>query len=313
MAVTDFETKVAVVVRDDLAVWQRLNVTAFLMAGVTAQAGAEAIGEDYVDGDERRYLPLLVQPVLGQPGRRQGRRDRRAGPGRPGAARAAPRCRRHPARVDAAPVAENVGVIRVLVVDDHEIVRLGVRRLLEAADGVEVVAESGDADDALRRTRSLRPDVVVLDLSLQGRTRLDLVRELDALGARVVILSVLGDAAHAKAALERGAQGYVLKESAASELVDAIRTVVDDRMHLPSTLAPELVHGGGGDGLSSREREVLRLYALGYTNNEIAAELVLSVRTVETHRQRILEKLRLNSRADLVRYALDHRLIDGPV
>jgi two-component system, NarL family, response regulator NreC len=202
-------------------------------------------------------------------------------------------------------------VTRVLVVDDHELVRLGVRGLLGAADGVEVVAEAGDADTALREARRTRPDVVVLDIALDGQSGLELVGRLRTLGARVVILSILGDTAHARAALERGAQGYVLKESAASELVEAIRTVADDRLHLPPALAPELVHGANGDGLTEREREVLRLYALGYTNNEIAEELVLSVRTVETHRQRILEKLRLNSRADLVRYALEHRLIGG--
>jgi two-component system response regulator NreC len=201
---------------------------------------------------------------------------------------------------------------RVLVVDDHELVRLGVRRLLEAADGIEVVADAGDADGALREARRTRPEVVVLDIALGGGNGLDLVAELRALGAHVVILSVLGDAAHAKAALERGAQGYVLKDSASSELVEAIRAVGDGRLHLPPTLASQLARGADDDGLSEREREIVRLYALGFTNHEIAAELVLSVRTVETHRQRILEKLRLSSRADLVRYAHEHRLIGGP-
>jgi two-component system response regulator NreC len=201
-------------------------------------------------------------------------------------------------------------MIRVLIVDDHEIVRLGVRGLLEAAEGIEVVADCANGDDALREARQARPDVVVLDLALGASTGLELVADLRELGARVVILSVLGDAGHAKAALERGAQGYVLKEAAAAELVDAIRAVVDGRLHLPPALATALVHGGR-DELSSREREVLRLYALGHTNNEIAAQLVLSVRTVETHREHILEKLRLRTRADLVRYALDHRLIGG--
>jgi two-component system response regulator NreC len=205
-----------------------------------------------------------------------------------------------------------VRVTRVLVVDDHELVRLGIRQLLEAADGIEVVAATGDADDALVEARRARPDVVVLDIALGGQSGLELVGELRALGARVVILSIIDDAAHVKAALERGAQGYVVKESAVSQLVDAIRCVLDDRLYLPPELAPELVQGVGDDGLTDREAEVLRLYALGYTNNEIAGELVLSVRTVETHRQRILEKLRLNSRADLVRYALDRRLIGGP-
>ena len=199
----------------------------------------------------------------------------------------------------------------VLIVDDHELVRIGVRRLLEAADGLEVVGDVGTADDALREARRTRPDVVVLDLSLSGQSGLELVGELRELGARVVILSVIGDAAHAQAALERGAQGYVLKESAASDLVEAIRTVVDDRLYLPQALLPELVHGVRDAGLSIRERELLRLYALGHTNHEIAAQLVLSVRTVESHRRHILEKLRLHTRADLVRYALEHRIIGG--
>jgi two-component system response regulator NreC len=201
-------------------------------------------------------------------------------------------------------------VTRVLIVDDHAIVRSGVRRLLEEVDGFEVVAEAADAEDALRKARFDKPDVVVLDIGLKGGSSgLDILEELRALGPRVVILSMQDEPAYAQTALERGAQGYVLKDAADEELVEAIRTVLGDRLYVHPQMAARLVLRRPDDDLTDREREILRLIALGYTNQEIAGQLYLSVRTIEAHRRHILGKLRLQTRADLVRYALEHRLV----
>jgi two-component system, NarL family, response regulator NreC len=200
-------------------------------------------------------------------------------------------------------------VTRVLIVDDHAIVRSGVRRLLEEVEGFEVVGEAADAEEALRRARFDTPDVVVLDIGLKGRSGLDIVEELRQLGPRVVILSMQDEPAYARTAFERGAQGYVLKDAADEELVEAIRAVLADRLYVHPQLAARLVLRPPDDDLTEREREILRLIALGYTNQEIAGQLYLSVRTIEAHRRHILGKLRLQTRADLVRYALEHRLV----
>ena len=198
---------------------------------------------------------------------------------------------------------------RVLIVDDHAIVRSGVRRLLEEVDSFEVVAEAGDAEEALRHARVEKPDIVVLDIGLKGASGLDIVEELRELGPRVVILSMQDETAYAQTAFERGAQGYVLKDAADEELVEAIRTVLGDRLYVHPQMAARLVMRKPDDDLTEREREILRLIALGYTNQEIASQLFLSVRTIEAHRRHILGKLRLHTRADLVRYALEHRLV----
>jgi two-component system response regulator NreC len=199
-------------------------------------------------------------------------------------------------------------VTTVLLVDDHQIVRAGVARLL-ADEGLEVVGEASTAGDAAHETRRLRPDVVVLDIGLPGRSGLDVVGEIRETGARVVILSMQDEPAYAQVAFERGAQGYVLKDAAGDELVQAIHTVLDDRLYVHPALAAKLVTRTPDDDLTVRERDILRLIALGYTNQEIAGQLFLSVRTVESHRRNILTKLRLDTRADLVRYALEHRIV----
>jgi two-component system response regulator NreC len=200
-------------------------------------------------------------------------------------------------------------VTRVLLVDDHAIVRSGVRRLLEEVEGFEVIGEAGDVDDALRKARFDRPDVVVLDIGLKGKSGLDILEEVRKAGPRVVILSMQDEPAYAQTAFERGAQGYVLKDAADEELVDAIRTVLEDRLYVHPEMAARLILRKPDDDLTDREREILRLIALGYTNQEIAGQLYLSVRTIEAHRRHILGKLRLQTRADLVRYALEHRLV----
>jgi two-component system response regulator NreC len=204
-------------------------------------------------------------------------------------------------------------VIRVLLVDDHQIVRSGVRRVLEESGGVEVVGEASALRETLDQARLLRPDVVVLDLTLRDGSGLDLIADLRELGARVVILSMQDEPAYARKAFELGAQGYVVKDAADDELVGAIDAVLADRIYVHPSLAARLVLGEPQDDLTDREREVLRLIALGYTNLEVAGQLFLSVRTIEAHRRHILDKLRLSTRAELVRYALERKIVGiGP-
>jgi two-component system response regulator NreC len=198
---------------------------------------------------------------------------------------------------------------RLLLVDDHAIVRSGVRRLLTDG-GFDVVAEASSAAEALTLARRETPDVIVLDIGLRDRSGLEILPELRASGARVVILSMQDEPVYARRALEQGAQGYVLKDAADEELADAIRAVLADRLYVQPSMAARLVLGEPEDDLTQRERDVLRLIALGHTNQEIAKRLFLSVRTIEAHRRHILTKLRLSTRADLVRYALEHHLVE---
>jgi two-component system response regulator NreC len=198
---------------------------------------------------------------------------------------------------------------RLLLVDDHAIVRSGVRRLLVDA-GFDVVAEASTAAEALALARSETPDAIVLDIGLRDRSGLEILPELRASGARVVILSMQEEPVYARRALEQGAQGYVLKDAADTELADALRAVLADKLYVQPAMAARMVLGEPEDDLTQRERDVLRLIALGHTNQEIAKRLFLSVRTIEAHRRHILTKLRLSTRADLVRYALEHHLVD---
>jgi two-component system response regulator NreC len=204
-------------------------------------------------------------------------------------------------------------MIRALLVDDHQIVRSGVRRVLEATGRFDIVGEAAEVGEALERTRLLRPDVVVLDLTLRDGSGLDAIADLRELGTRVVILSMQDEPAYARKAFELGAQGYVVKDAADEELADAIDAVLADRIYVHPALAARLVLGDPEDDLTERERQILRLIALGYTNQEIAGQLFLSVRTIEAHRRHILDKLRLTTRAELVRYALERRIVEiGP-
>jgi two-component system response regulator NreC len=198
---------------------------------------------------------------------------------------------------------------RLLLVDDHAIVRSGVRRLLTDA-GFDVVAEASSAAEALTLARRETPDAVVLDIGLRDRSGLEILPQLRELGSRVVILSMQDEPVYARRALEQGAQGYVLKDAADEELADALRAVLADRLYVQPAMAARLVMGEPEDDLTQRERDVLRLIALGHTNQEIAKRLFLSVRTIEAHRRHILTKLRLSTRADLVRYALEHHLVE---
>jgi len=208
--------------------------------------------------------------------------------------------------------------IRIVLADDHGVVRAGLRLLLDADPGFEVVAEASDVDGALRAVLGHKPDVLVLDLNMPGAQSsleaLPLVTERSP-ATRTVILTMQEDPEYARRALRAGALGYVLKEAADTELVEAVRRAAAGGTYLNPSLGarlattPEHLAGPPG-GLSDREAEVLRLISLGHTNAEIAEHLFLSVRTVETHRAHIQQKLGRSTRAELVRYALDHGLLD---
>ena len=209
------------------------------------------------------------------------------------------------------------GKVTILLADDHPVVRSGLRMLLEAEDDLEVVAEAGDTDSAMRYVLGHRPSVLILDLNMPGSSSLQAIPEIrkSAPGTAIVVLTMQNDPAFAREALGAGASGYVLKQAAGEELVQAIRVAVEGGTYLNPELGARMASepprqpGPPGD-LTDREAEVLRLIALGHTNSEIADQLYLSVRTVETHRAHIQQKLGLSSRAELVRYALDNELIE---
>ena len=209
--------------------------------------------------------------------------------------------------------------IRVLVVDDHAVVRSGLRKVLDAEPGIETVGEAANAERAVFEALETKPDVVLMDVVMPGKSGIDgLPALLQALpDVRVLMLSMQDDPRYVREAFEAGASGYVLKEAADTDVVDAVRAVAAGERYVHPALGARLVAAESeerkraeSDPLSEREREVLRLLALGHTNQEIAALLYISVRTAETHRAHIMQKLGLSSRAELVRYALDHGLIE---
>ena len=208
---------------------------------------------------------------------------------------------------------------RVLLVDDHAVVRAGLRRVLEAEPDIEVVGEAGTARDAVLEARATKPDVILLDVVMPGESGVDALPRLlkEAPGARVLVLSMQDDPRYVREAFAAGASGYVLKEAADSEVVGAVREVAAGGRYLHPALGARVISAEEearaateADPLSDREREVLRLLALGHTNQEIAKMLYISVRTTETHRAHIMQKLRLKTRAELVRYALANGFLD---
>lgn len=210
--------------------------------------------------------------------------------------------------------------IRIVLADDHRVVRSGLRLLLGGEEGIEVVAEAGDVDGTLRAVLGHKPDVLVLDLNMPGTLTsleaLPAVRERSP-DTATVVLTMQENPEYARRALRGGALGYVLKEAADTELVEAVTLAARGESYLNPSLAVKLATipeapSGPPDGLSVREVEVLRLIALGHTNAEIGQQLFLSVRTVETHRAHVQQKLLRTTRADLVEYALDQGLL-GPV
>jgi two-component system response regulator NreC len=205
----------------------------------------------------------------------------------------------------------------IVIADDHTVVRQGLRLLIDNEDDLQVIAEAGTVPDAERLTAAHRPSVLILDLNMPGGSSLDAIptiREASP-GTQIAVLTMQDDPAFARQALQAGALGFVLKEAADEELLEAIRlaavgdTYLNPRLGARRAAQPsEPV--GPPDDLTEREVQVLRLIALGHTNSEIAEQLFLSTRTVETHRAHIQQKLRRTSRSELVRYALEHGLAD---
>jgi len=206
-------------------------------------------------------------------------------------------------------------VIEIVVVDDHAVVRSGLRLLLAAEDDLAVVGEAGNAREAVFEVRARKPDVILLDVVMPGESGIEALPELlhEAPGAKVLVLSMQDDPNYVREAFAAGASGYVLKEAVDAEVVDAIRQVAAGGRYVHPVLGARMVAADAAaqaeaeaDPLSDREREVLKLLALGHTNQEIATQLYISVRTAETHRAHIMRKLRLETRAELVRYAIEH-------
>lgn len=210
-------------------------------------------------------------------------------------------------------------VIRVALCDDHAVVRSGLARIVADEPGFEVVGEAGTADEAVALARAERPDVFVMDLGLPGASGIEATRRVVEVSpdTKTLVLTVHDDVAYLRKAFDAGARGYLVKDAADVELVLAIRQVAAGEEYVHPRLGAALlspgaagrVAGPGGE-LSERELDVLRLVALGNTNAQIAADLYVSVRTVETHRAHVQQKLGIKARADLVRYAREHGLLD---
>jgi two-component system response regulator NreC len=212
--------------------------------------------------------------------------------------------------------------IKILIADDHAVLRSGLRLLLNAQPDFEVVGEASTGEETVERATALQPDVLLLDIAMPDLNGLEAARRIrqQAPDLRILVLTMYDDEAYLRQFLEMGAAGYVLKKAADTELAAAIRAVhrgesfvypslmgslIDSYLKQPSSPAAT----EGDDRLSPREVDVLRLVALGYTNQQIADELCIGVSTVETHRTRIMEKLGLRGRAQLVRYALARGLV----
>jgi two-component system response regulator NreC len=202
-----------------------------------------------------------------------------------------------------------------VLADDHAVVRSALRMLLEDEQDMQVVAEAGDAEAATRYVRGHRPTVLILDINMPGGSGLAAIPKIrnESPETQIVMLTMQGETASAREALQAGVLGYISKDAASDELVTAVRMAAQGRTYLQPELGarlaaePDIV---SPDDLSDREIEVLRLIALGHTNNEIAERLYLSVRTVESHRAHIQQKLSLASRSELVRYAIERGLVD---
>lgn len=214
--------------------------------------------------------------------------------------------------------------IRILLADDHAVLRSGLRLLIDSEPDLKVVGEAGDGAEAVVKAGELKPDLIVLDLNMPGLDGLAALPKLrkDHPDTRILILTMHDDANHLQETLRAGASGYVLKRAADAELLMAIRAVMRGETYVHSAMTSKLLqhvmpdtaspsHENPWEALSERERDVLKLVALGYTNAEIAETLFLSVKTVETYRARGMEKLGLQTRAQLVRSALKHGLLNN--
>lgn len=209
-------------------------------------------------------------------------------------------------------------MINIVLVDDHAVVRSGLRLLLDAQEDMKVIGEAGNSKDAIFRARALKPDVILLDVVMPGESGIEALPRIlkESPKTKVLVLSMQDDPSYVRQAFAVGASGYVLKEAADEEVVSAVREIAGGGHYVHPALGARMVAAEAqeraaaeADPLSEREREVLRLLALGHTNQEIAHELYISVRTAESHRAHIMQKLRLATRAELVRYALSHGLL----
>lgn len=211
--------------------------------------------------------------------------------------------------------------LRVVIADDHTVVRQGIRGVLEEVDGLEVVGEAADGEEALLLVAEHAPDVVVLDVTMPGKTGLEVTRELraQAVDARILILSMHDDPEYVLQAVRAGADGYVLKDVEPAELRDAVQAVHEGREYFTARVSQQISVGLRQeiereqlrtrlDSLTKRELEVLLAVAEGHTNRTIADKLSISPRTVETHRERVMGKLRIRSVAGLTRFVVEHRL-----
>lgn len=206
--------------------------------------------------------------------------------------------------------------LRIVLADDHVVVREGIKALVNAQGDMGVVGEASDGEAALGVVRELRPDVLVVDMSMPGLNGAQVTRRVrqECPGVRVLALTVHDDREYLAQLLKAGATGYVLKRAASSELIQAIRVVAAGGLYLDPMVAGKVVDHFVGNTLdvsnaeeevlSQRETEVLKLVARGFSNKEVASRLSISVKTVETHKARIMEKLRLQGRSDMVRFAL---------
>jgi two-component system invasion response regulator UvrY len=205
-------------------------------------------------------------------------------------------------------------MIRVLIADDHSIVRDGLKRILAATPDLQVAGEAAGGDEALRLVKANDYDVVMLDMSMPGLSGIDLIKRLkvEKPKLRILVLSMHGESQYAARALKAGAAGYLGKDSAAEVLLGALRKVAAGGVHIGDAAAASLLQAGDKpphESLSDREFEVMRLLVEGLGPTEIGERLHLSVKTVSTHKTRILDKLGLGSTAELVRYAMEHRLL----
>ena len=209
--------------------------------------------------------------------------------------------------------------VRVLIVDDHAVFRAGLKLLIDAEEDLEAVGEAGNAHDAIFQARALKPDVILMDVVMPDQSGIEVLPTLlhERPETKVLVLSMQDDPQYVRQAFANGASGYILKEAADTEVVAAIREVASGSNYVHPAVGARLIAADNAeakraeaDPLSDREREVLRLLALGHTNQEISAQLFISVRTAETHRAHIMQKLRLSSRAELVRYALDQGVLE---
>ena len=209
--------------------------------------------------------------------------------------------------------------IRVLIVDDHAVVRAGLRLLIDAENDMVTVAEAGNVRDAILEARSANPDLILMDVVMPGESGLEGVPRLlyEHPEVKILVLSMEDDPRYVREAFSVGASGYVLKEAADAEVVSAIREVAGGGRYVHPELGARLVSAetdalrrAESDPLSDREREILTLLARGFTNQEIAKQLFISVRTAETHRAHVMQKLRLATRAELVSYALANGFLE---